>query len=40
MTSLYKNPDGNTCKSVEVVVEKVSFLGYPSKEKPHDDEHE
>lgn len=33
MTSLYKNQDGVTCKSVEVVAEKVSFLGYPAKEK-------
>lgn len=34
MTSLYKNSEGTTCKNVEVVAEKVSFLGYPSKEKP------
>lgn len=34
MTSLYKNQDGNSVKNVEVVAEKVSFLGYPSKEKP------
>lgn len=26
MTSLYKNNDGVTCKNVEVVAEKVSFL--------------
>ena len=38
MTSLYKNNEGNTCKNVEVVAEKVSFLGYPSREKPNDDE--
>ena len=37
MTSLYKNPEGNTCKNVEVVAEKVSFLGYPSKEKNEDE---
>ena len=36
MTSLYKNTEGATCKNVEVVAEKVSFLGYPSKEKPAD----
>ncbi|MDF9866456.1 single-strand DNA-binding protein [Bacilli bacterium PM5-3] len=34
MTSLYKNNEGSTCKNVEVVAEKVSFLGYPSREKP------
>lgn len=33
MTSLYKNNEGTTCKNVEVVAEKVSFLGYPNKEK-------
>ncbi|MDR1781801.1 MAG: single-stranded DNA-binding protein [Bacilli bacterium] len=31
MTSLYKNEEGNTRKNVEVVAEKVSFLGYPSR---------
>lgn len=34
MTSLYKNQEGSSVKNVEVVAEKVSFLGYPSKEKP------
>lgn len=30
MTSLYKNEEGQTRKNVEVVAEKVSFLGYPN----------
>ncbi|MGL4383376.1 MAG: single-stranded DNA-binding protein [Bacilli bacterium] len=33
MTSLYKNQEGNTIKNVEVVAEKVSFLGYHNKDK-------
>lgn len=30
-TSLYTNQQGKVCKSVEVVAEKVTFLGYPRK---------
>lgn len=36
MTSLFKDGDGKSIKNVEVVAEKVSFLGYPTREKPKD----
>lgn len=36
MTSNFKNSEGNSVKNVEVVAEKVSFLGYPTRDKPKD----
>lgn len=38
MTSLYKTTEGQTMKNVEVVAEKVSFLGYPNRTNPDETE--